>query len=170
MSVSAVAVFKTDIIVGDVLVTPHKDGVKVQAHFTKLPPGKHGFHIHKAGDLRGEGCHGLCEHYDVGKNSHGGSNLHWALSAVQLLVGVIAVIPLWLTGIRKSPKLTLDNWKELAPVGLFTSLAHAFSVLALGAGAVSLGQIVKAGEPVFAAATNAVLLGVRNHIFLVICM
>lgn len=101
----------------------------------------------------------------LGKNSHGGSNLHWALSAVQLLVGVIAVIPLWLSGIRKAPKLTLDNWKELAPVGLFTSLAHAFSVLALGAGAVSFGQIVKAGEPVFAAATNAVLLGVRKHIF-----
>jgi len=101
----------------------------------------------------------------LGKNSHGGSNLHWALSAVQLLVGVIAVIPLWLFGVRKSPNLTLDNWKELAPVGLFTSLAHAFSVLALGAGAVSFGQIVKAGEPVFAAATNAVLLGV-NSIYL----
>jgi len=99
----------------------------------------------------------------LGKNSHGGSNLHWALSAVQLMVGVIAVIPLWLSGIRKAPKLTLDNWKELAPVGLFTSLAHAFSVLALGAGAVSFGQIVKAGEPVFAAATNAVLLGDIDH-------
>ncbi len=37
-------------------------------------------------------------------------------------------------GIRKSPKMTLDNWKELAPVGVFTALAHAFSVLALGAG------------------------------------
>lgn len=30
--------------------------------------------------------------------------------------------------------------------------------MALGAGAVSFGQIVKAGEPVFAAATNAVVL------------
>jgi Cu-Zn family superoxide dismutase len=73
---SAVAVFKTDTINGDVLVTNYKDGVKVHAHFSKLPPGKHGFHIHKAGDLRGEGCHGLCEHYDVGKNSHGGPNSH----------------------------------------------------------------------------------------------
>ena len=49
---NAAAVFKTDTIIGDVLVKPHKDGVKVHAHFTKLPPGKHGFHIHKAGDLR----------------------------------------------------------------------------------------------------------------------
>ena len=64
---------------------------------------------------------------------------------------------------RKSPDLTIDNWKALAPVGLFASLAHAFSVLALGAGAVSFGQIVKAGEPVFAAATNAVLLKDIDH-------
>jgi len=99
----------------------------------------------------------------LGKNSHGHSNAHWALSAVQLLVGVLFVVPCWLTGIRKSPSLTLDNWKQLAPVGLFASLAHAFSVLALGAGAVSFGQIVKAGEPVFAAATNALLLRDIDH-------
>ena len=89
---NAVAVFKTDTIVGDVLVTDYKDGVKVQAHFTKLPPGKHGFHIHKAGDLRGEGCHGLCEHYDIGKNSHGGPNSHERhtgdLGNIELLKGI----------------------------------------------------------------------------------
>jgi len=99
----------------------------------------------------------------LGKNSHGHSNAHWALSAVQLLVGVLFVVPLWITGIRKAPALTLDNWKELSPVGLFTCLAHAFSVLALGAGAVSFGQIVKAAEPVFAAATNAILLNDIDH-------
>jgi solute carrier family 35 protein E1 len=64
---------------------------------------------------------------------------------------------------RKAPKLTKENWKEMSPVGLFASLAHAFSVLALGAGAVSFGQIVKAGEPVFAAATNAALLKDIDH-------
>jgi Cu-Zn family superoxide dismutase len=67
----AVAVFKLENIVGDVEIVPERKGVKLIAHFTKLPKGKHGFHIHKAGDLRGDGCHGLCEHYDVGKNSHG---------------------------------------------------------------------------------------------------
>jgi Cu-Zn family superoxide dismutase len=45
----------------------------VRAYFSKLPPGDHGFHIHKAGDLRGEGCHGACDHYHVGPPSdHGG--------------------------------------------------------------------------------------------------
>ena len=98
----------------------------------------------------------------LGKSAHGGSNLHWALSAVQLLVGVLLVFPMWLTGLRKAPELTAENWKELAPVGLFASLSHAFSVLSMSAGAVSFGQIVKAGEPVFAAATNAVLLKVSD--------
>jgi solute carrier family 35 protein E1 len=37
----------------------------------------------------------------LGKNAHGASNLHWMLSAVQLLVGVLFVVPLWLTGLRK---------------------------------------------------------------------
>jgi len=99
----------------------------------------------------------------LGKNAAGASNAHWALSAFQLFVGALFVIPMWITGIRNKPQLSLDNWKELAPVGLFASLAHAFSVLALGAGAVSFGQIVKAAEPVFAAATNAVLLKDIDH-------
>jgi len=99
----------------------------------------------------------------LGKNSHGEPNLHWALSAFQLFVGAAFVAPLWATGLRKKPELTTANWKELLPVGLWASLAHAFSVLALGAGAVSFGQIVKAAEPVFAAATNAILLKDIDH-------
>jgi superoxide dismutase, Cu-Zn family len=75
-AVGAVAVFRTDKIYGDVVVNNYRDGVKVKANFSKLPPGKHGFHIHKAGDLRGEGCQGLCEHYDVSNNKHGGSPEH----------------------------------------------------------------------------------------------
>ncbi len=76
MSDQAIAVFRTNDIYGDVIVNNYRSGVKLQAEFTKLPPGKHGFHIHKAGDLRGEGCQGLCEHYDIGKNSHGGAPDH----------------------------------------------------------------------------------------------
>jgi len=99
----------------------------------------------------------------LGKNAHGHSNAHWALSAMQLLVGVLFVVPCWLTGLRSSPEMSSENWKEIAPVGLWAALAHAFSVLALGAGAVSFGQIVKAAEPVFAAATNALLLKDIDH-------
>jgi Cu-Zn family superoxide dismutase len=67
----AVAVIQNDNIIGEIEAYDIKTGVILKAHFTKLPKGKHGFHIHKAGDLRGEGCQGLCEHYDKGNNAHG---------------------------------------------------------------------------------------------------
>lgn len=70
---SAVAVFRTDAIQGEVVASARAGGVHVMAMFTRLPPGPHGFHIHKAGDLRGEGCMGLCEHYDKGHHCHGGA-------------------------------------------------------------------------------------------------
>jgi len=69
--VKGVAVFKDAAIQGEVVIMNYKQGVMVRAKFTKLPPGPHGFHIHKAGDLRGEGCMGLCEHYDIGHHVHG---------------------------------------------------------------------------------------------------
>jgi Cu-Zn family superoxide dismutase len=69
---SAVAVFNTPEVKGEVLICKKdKSHVTLKATFTKLPKGNHGFHIHKAGDLRGEGCKGLCEHYDKGKHDHG---------------------------------------------------------------------------------------------------
>ena len=70
-SMKGVAVFKDGPIQGEVVIHDCKQGVMVKALFTKLPPGPHGFHIHKAGDLRGEGCMGLCEHYDLGHHVHG---------------------------------------------------------------------------------------------------
>ena len=68
----AVAVFQQPNIQGSVLFTSKRGGVEVQATFSKLPHGEHGFHIHKAGDLRGEGCKGACEHFDTTGSEHGG--------------------------------------------------------------------------------------------------
>ena len=71
----AIAVFKQDDIQGEVVATydETQGGTNIKATFTKLPSGKHGFHIHKAGDLRGEGCKGACEHWHKGsgKGVHG---------------------------------------------------------------------------------------------------
>jgi Cu-Zn family superoxide dismutase len=75
---SAVAVF-TGIVEGEVLCKDTPTGCRLTATFTKLPvsPGRmHGFHIHKAGDLRGEGCKGACEHFHMdpagSQGVHGG--------------------------------------------------------------------------------------------------
>jgi solute carrier family 35 protein E1 len=69
----------------------------------------------------------------------------------QLVVGVVWSVCLWLPGIRKLPKISGKDWIALAPIGLFAAAAHGGSVLAMGAGAVSFAQIVKACEPVYVA-------------------
>ena len=68
----AIAVFQTPKIEGEVLFLAKQGDVLLRANFRKLPPGLHGFHIHKAGDLRGEGCKGACEHFDISNSEHGG--------------------------------------------------------------------------------------------------
>jgi len=69
----AVAVFNTRSVQGTVVCRQEKSGVRIEAQFSRLPPGLHGFHIHRAGDLRGEGCMGACDHYHKGPATvHGG--------------------------------------------------------------------------------------------------
>lgn len=70
----AVAVFKGGVVEGEAIAEPYRSGVRLRAHFTRLPAGLHGFHIHRAGDLRGEGCAGACDHLHMGSQvvRHGG--------------------------------------------------------------------------------------------------
>ena len=64
----AVAVFNTDTVVGEaVAISGRGKSVRIRARFSVLPPGRHGFHIHRAGDLRGEGCAGACDHWHIGR-------------------------------------------------------------------------------------------------------
>merc|ERR1712127_740592 len=76
-----------------------------------------------------------------------------------LIVGVPFVMLLWATGIRKTPEIKSDGWKVLAPIGAAHAIGHAGSVIALGAGAVSFAQTVKAAEPVFTCVMSCLVLG-----------
>merc|ERR1711966_355811 len=62
---------------------------------------------------------------------------------------------LWLTVLRKAPKLSLADLKTLLPIALCHTGVHIGAVIALGAGAVSFAHIVKASEPVVTCAANA---------------
>lgn len=76
---------------------------------------------------------------------------HWTIACAQLVVGMVWSAVMWTTGLRKTPKLTAADITACIPIGLCMCIAHGGSVLAMGVGAVSFAQIVKACEPVFAA-------------------
>merc|ERR1719469_1724816 len=83
----------------------------------------------------------------------------WTIATIQMAAGCAYFIPLWLTGIRKAPKLSTSDLKTLFPIALCHTGVHIGAVIALGAGAVSFARIVKASEPVVTCGLNALLLG-----------
>jgi len=83
----------------------------------------------------------------------------WTMTVVSLFVGVPYVLLLWASGLRKAPKLNPGWWKTLVPIGAAHALGHAGAVIALGAGAVSFAQTVKAAEPVFTCVLSYFVLG-----------
>lgn len=78
------------------------------------------------------------------------------MSVVQLGVGLLYLIPLWMTPLRKAPKLSADNIKAIFPIALMHAIGHLCTVISLGAGAVSFTHIVKAAEPFFSTVMSAV--------------
>ena len=74
------------------------------------------------------------------------------ISSLQLGVGSLYGLFLWLApDARSKPKVTFDDIKKMLPVAFCFMGAHSASVFAMGMGAVSFAQIVKASEPAFAA-------------------
>ena len=64
----------SDEIKGTIHFTETNDKeVKIKVNISGLPPGKHGFHIHEAGDLTDE-CKSACAHFNPTKKKHGGPN------------------------------------------------------------------------------------------------
>ena len=102
--------------------------------------------------------------FNIGYNIYNKKTLNslpipYTIAALQLFVGIPYCFALWTTGLRKAPKLSLENVKTLIPVSLGHLGTHIGAVVSLGAGAVSFTHIVKASEPVVSAALSFVLLG-----------
>lgn len=83
----------------------------------------------------------------------------WTIAALQMATGIFYFVPLWITGIRKAPKLSGSDLKTLFPIALCHTGVHVGAVIALGAGAVSFAHIVKASEPVVTCLLNAIFMG-----------
>jgi len=94
------------------------------------------------------------------KAAGGAAGFPMIISCLQLGVGVVYAAFLWAApDARPTPKITLDDFKKMLPVGICAAGAHAGSVFALGAGAVSFAQIVKSAEPAFAAVIGTLVYG-----------
>merc|ERR1719247_1435344 len=81
----------------------------------------------------------------------------YTIALLQLAVGIPYAGALWLTGLRKTPKLSKEDIKTLIPVSLGHLGTHIGAVVSLGAGAVSFTHIVKASEPVVSSALRGIL-------------
>jgi solute carrier family 35 protein E1 len=82
------------------------------------------------------------------------------ISSLQLGVGALYGLFLWLApDARQKPKITMQDLKKMLPVALCFMGAHSASVFAMGMGAVSFAQIVKAAEPAFAAVLSQFVYG-----------
>jgi solute carrier family 35 protein E1 len=86
-------------------------------------------------------------------NAAGGkTGFPMTISSLQLGIGCIYGIFLWLAPDgRQRPKITRQDIVKMLPVAFCFMGAHTASVFAMGMGAVSFAQIVKASEPAFAA-------------------
>jgi solute carrier family 35 protein E1 len=107
-------------------------------------------------------------------NATGGKHAGFGMTVatLQLGVGTIYSFLIWIVGYnflpccgfvaptkQGPPKLSMSDFFKMLPVAFCSAAAHSASVLALNAGSVSFGQIVKAGEPVFSALVNTIMYG-----------
>lgn len=93
------------------------------------------------------------------KQSLNALDFPWTVATIQMAVGILYFVPLWVLGIRKAPKLSGADLKTLFPIALCHTGVHVGAVIALGAGAVSFAHIVKASEPVVTCGMNLAILG-----------
>ena len=85
-------------------------------------------------------------------------DLPWTMAALQLGLGLLYVVPKWMTGLGKTPKLTLENLKTACPVGFIHGAGQCVTVLSLGAGSLAFVNVVKSLEPLFNVAFGAIFM------------
>merc|ERR1719454_201964 len=81
----------------------------------------------------------------------------WTAATWELFFGFPYVFLLWSTGLRKTPKISLESIKLLAPSGILLAGTHVGGVISFGLGAISFTHVLKATEPVWSALISAVV-------------
>jgi len=118
-------------------------------------------------------------------NETGGKTAGFAMtvSTMQLAVCTVYALTLWLIRInpitllgllapckQSPPDLSASDIPKMGVVAFCSAGAHSASVFALNAGSVTFGQIVKSGEPVFAAVVNTIFYGKPPSLLKTLCL
>jgi solute carrier family 35 protein E1 len=103
--------------------------------------------------------HNMCNKLAL-RDTGGADGFPFMIATCQLGVGVVYAVFLWVApDARPKPEITLQDWRATLPVSFAAAAAHACSVFAVSAGALSFGQIVKSCEPAFAALIGTFFYG-----------
>jgi len=105
------------------------------------------------------------------------------VATAQLGVGTLYSFFIWIIGYnflpcvgfvkptkQAPPKMSFGDIIKMLPVAFCSAAAHSSSVLALNAGSVTFGQIVKAAEPVFSAFVAIFLYGKKVSTAKLLCL
>ena len=86
-------------------------------------------------------------------------NLPWIVSCLQLGIALpIYVFPMWLSGLRKAPKLSMANVRTILPQALIHGIGQCVTVMSLGAGSLAFVNVVKSLEPLFNVVFGAIFM------------
>jgi solute carrier family 35 protein E1 len=79
----------------------------------------------------------------------------WTTSTLQLMVGLVYAIPLWLFKVREIPRITKDDLMKLLPIAALNAFGHTAAVIAMfEKGGGSFTHVIKASEPVVSTILN----------------
>lgn len=84
--------------------------------------------------------------------------LSFTLSFLQLVIGMLYVVPMWITGLSKAPSVSREDMNGLVPMATLHLVTQLASIVSMGAGAISFTSVVKACEPAVSAFLSAVFL------------
>lgn len=96
---------------------------------------------------------------DTNKSALRSLRLPWMMASLQLGIGLLFIVPLWLLGLRTPPKLTMADLHSMILPALMHALGQMVTVASLGAGSIALVNAVKSIEPLSTAAASAILFG-----------
>lgn len=92
------------------------------------------------------------------------------MTVLQFATGSVLAGLFWMTGILKTPKITAETLKAVAPLAVVHTLGNLLTNVSLGAVAVSFTHTIKAMEPFFSVVLSALFLGDTPSLAIVLCL